>query len=72
MRCGGCGVDMPNFSEAPASITLMWICGALAGDQTKILSLYLKKVYTKLSIARRMGQLLIYIHIYSYIYGSAN
>ena len=51
MRCGGCGVNMPNFSEAPASIALMWICDAPAHDQTKIRSLYKKekeKVYYKL------------------------
>ena len=35
MRCGGGGVNMPNFSEAPASIALMWICGAPTGDQSK-------------------------------------
>ena len=39
MRCGG-GVNIPNFSEAPASIALMWICGAPAGDQSKSHSLY--------------------------------
>ena len=40
MRCGDGGVNMPRFSEAPASIALMWICGAPAGDQSKSHSLY--------------------------------
>ena len=35
VRCRGRGVKMLNFSEAPASIALMWLCGAPAGDQTK-------------------------------------
>ena len=48
MSCGVCGVNMPNFLEALASITLMWICGAPAGAQTEVHSLYLKNVYTKL------------------------
>ena len=43
MRCGGGGVNMPSFSEAQASIALMWICGAPTGDQSKRHSLYFKK-----------------------------
>ncbi len=42
MRCGGGGVNMPSFSEAQASIALMWICGAPTVDQSKSHSLYFK------------------------------
>ena len=59
MRCGGGGVNMPKFSEAPASIALMWICGAPTGDQTKTHSLYFKKGIHQTPIALRMGQLLV-------------
>ena len=40
LRCGGGGLNMLEFSEAPASIALMWICGAPTGDQTKTHSVY--------------------------------
>ena len=40
--CGG-GVNTPNFSEAPASIALMWTFGAPTGDQSKSHSLYSQK-----------------------------
>ena len=46
--CGvGSVVSMPKTSEAPASIALLWICGAPTGAQTKTQSLYIKNVYSQ-------------------------
>ena len=40
MRCVGCGVNMPSFSEAPASVAFVGIYGVPTADQTKAHSLF--------------------------------
>ena len=67
MRCVGGGVIMPSFSEAPASIALMWICGAPTGGQSKSHSLYFKKCTRPTSLARRVRVLLHFSYLISHI-----
>ena len=71
---GGSGVNMPNFSEAPTSIALMWICGAPRVIKGKRVPYTFRNVYTQTPDRPRMCQLLvlyniiIYICIYIYMY----
>ena len=69
MRCGGRGVNMPNFSSRQLRLRS---CGFVVLQRVikrKSISSTFENIYTKLPIALRMGQLLVSIVYQTCLFG---